>query len=220
MSEPSHFPFFCHHHHAYTLQPQLVPACRLSPPFCGPHTAKKVKPRLLRITCCLIFPLKISQPFSFSIRQTVKSTPDSSPKFIDAKSMEVCRVRAPYSLLGFLLNGRERSSVSSSACFSLREYFARVTNFLLWIALVSITFLLCRKLARLFRLWASGTKIPGPPCPSFFAGCGSARDLTGQIGFSFCFVLLLLCFWNFVIDFDRAVDSLKLIFMQTRKNKD
>ncbi|ONK67480.1 uncharacterized protein A4U43_C05F490 [Asparagus officinalis] len=102
--------------------------------------------------------------------------------------MEACDIRAPYTLVGFLLAGDKTISSSSGACFSLRDYFSRAINFFLWISLVSISFLLSRKLARLLRLWTIGSRIPGPPSPSFFSGHakllgarGCGRDLTGYL---------------------------------------
>ncbi|XP_059653668.1 uncharacterized protein LOC132300554 isoform X2 [Cornus florida] len=50
----------------------------------------------------------------------------------------------------------------------LRDYVTRQINVFLWISLITITLLLLRKLAKLFGLWAKGSLIPGPPCPSFY----------------------------------------------------
>ncbi|RWW49034.1 hypothetical protein BHE74_00044852 [Ensete ventricosum] len=67
-------------------------------------------------------------------------------------------------------------------------YASRATNALLWVCLISVTSLLCGRLARLVRLWVQGSRIPGPPSNPFLArsklipGCGSLGSLTG--GFS------------------------------------
>ncbi|KAM7472590.1 hypothetical protein LguiA_010773 [Lonicera macranthoides] len=50
----------------------------------------------------------------------------------------------------------------------LQDYATQQINVFLWISLISITFLLLTKLAKLFRLWSKGGLIPGPPCPSFY----------------------------------------------------
>ncbi|XP_008810178.2 probable cytochrome P450 313a2 [Phoenix dactylifera] len=108
--------------------------------------------------------------------------------------MEACDASIPYTLLGFLLQGggdRPPANFCSSAAPGgqgfLKDYVARGTNALLWISLISVTFLLFRKLARLVGFWAKGSRIPGPPSPSFFghskliAGCGSGANLTGYL---------------------------------------
>ncbi|RRT61174.1 hypothetical protein B296_00044438 [Ensete ventricosum] len=64
-------------------------------------------------------------------------------------------------------------------------YASRATNALLWVCLISVTSLLCGRLARLVRLWVQGSRIPGPPSNPFLArsklipGCGSLGSLTG-----------------------------------------
>ncbi|MQL89163.1 hypothetical protein Taro_021740, partial [Colocasia esculenta] len=102
----------------------------------------------------------------------------------------------PYTLLGVLLQGggpmapAAASSGRSCAVARLgdpgfmREYAVRATNALLWMLLIAVTALLLRRLWRLARLWAEGSRIPGPPCPSFYGHsklipCGG--DLTGYL---------------------------------------
>ncbi|KAH8512609.1 hypothetical protein H0E87_006041 [Populus deltoides] len=51
---------------------------------------------------------------------------------------------------------------------SAREYAKKEFNAILWIALITITALLLDKVFTLFRLWSKASKIPGPPCNSFF----------------------------------------------------
>ncbi|KAF8009975.1 hypothetical protein BT93_J0834 [Corymbia citriodora subsp. variegata] len=75
-------------------------------------------------------------------------------------------------LLGFLL----RSKLSSqSSCGSgeyaqelIRECAARELNAFLWISLIAFTAYLVGKVVKLARLWIGGSRIPGPPSPSFY----------------------------------------------------
>ncbi|XP_052208056.1 cytochrome P450 72A397-like [Diospyros lotus] len=71
-------------------------------------------------------------------------------------------------------------SAQSELELLFREYANREINALLWIGLILVTALLLRKLAGLFRLWAKGRPIPGPPSPSFFGHSRlfSVADLT------------------------------------------
>ncbi|XP_039060155.1 cytokinin hydroxylase-like [Hibiscus syriacus] len=50
----------------------------------------------------------------------------------------------------------------------LREYAIWEINAFLWISLISITYFLTHRLFKLFKLWNQGSKIPGPPPPSFY----------------------------------------------------
>lgn len=109
--------------------------------------------------------------------------------------MEGCETSIPYTLLGHLLQGGGGGRPPAGSCSSavsgghgfLRDYLARGTNALLWISLISVTFLLFRKLAGLVGFWAKGSRIPGPPSPFFFghskliASCGSGANLTGYL---------------------------------------
>ncbi|XP_030462013.1 uncharacterized protein LOC115681939 isoform X2 [Syzygium oleosum] len=77
-------------------------------------------------------------------------------------------------LLGFLL----RSKLSSRSCGSgedaqelIRECAARELNAFLWISLIALTAYLVGKLVKLVRLWIGGSRIPGPPSPSFYGHC-------------------------------------------------
>ncbi|KAJ8472032.1 hypothetical protein OPV22_026375 [Ensete ventricosum] len=82
--------------------------------------------------------------------------------------MESCDAALPYTLIGLLLR-------------------QTATNALLWVCLISVTSLLCGRLARLVRLWVQGSRIPGPPSNPFLArsklipGCGSLGSLTGYL---------------------------------------
>lgn len=74
-------------------------------------------------------------------------------------------------LLGFLF----RSKLSSRHCGSgeyaqelIRECAARELNAFLWISLIAITAYLVGKVVKLVRLWIGGSRIPGPPSPSFY----------------------------------------------------
>ncbi|KAL9247779.1 hypothetical protein vseg_021173 [Gypsophila vaccaria] len=63
------------------------------------------------------------------------------------------------------------SSSSSSAIDSrdiLRDYALREFNVLLWFLLCVITFFLAKELISVFRVWAYGARIPGPPSVSFY----------------------------------------------------
>ncbi|XP_030540445.1 taurochenodeoxycholic 6 alpha-hydroxylase-like [Rhodamnia argentea] len=77
-------------------------------------------------------------------------------------------------LLGFLL----RSKLSSRSCGSgeytlglIRECAARELNAFLWISLIAFTAYLVGKVVKLARLWIGGSRIPGPPSPSFYGHC-------------------------------------------------
>ncbi|KAH0468769.1 hypothetical protein IEQ34_002001 [Dendrobium chrysotoxum] len=82
---------------------------------------------------------------------------------ISKAAMEDSETAAPYTLLGFLIRGGDGDYSGF-----MRDYTERGKNALLWVGLFSITFLLLQKLARLVRLWGQGSRIPGPPSPSFF----------------------------------------------------
>uniref|UniRef100_A0A1D1ZGW4 Cytochrome P450 734A1 n=1 Tax=Anthurium amnicola TaxID=1678845 RepID=A0A1D1ZGW4_9ARAE len=100
----------------------------------------------------------------------------------------------PYTLLGLLLQGDRSTAAAASdgACAVsglggfgfVRAYVERATNAVLWAGLVAVTALLLRRLGRLARLWAEGSRIPGPPCTSF---CGHSKlipvgaNLTGYL---------------------------------------
>lgn len=104
--------------------------------------------------------------------------------------MEDCETAAPYTLLGFLLRGGD----GGFRAF-MTDYAARGKNALLWAGLISITFLLLRKLAALVRLWGQGNRIPGPPSPSFFGHSKLIADRwVGQNLIGICFDRLSLCY--------------------------
>ncbi|KAE8714776.1 Cytochrome P450 [Hibiscus syriacus] len=50
----------------------------------------------------------------------------------------------------------------------LRDYAVWEINAFLWISLISITYFLTHRSFKLFKLWDQGSKIPGPPSPSFY----------------------------------------------------
>lgn len=83
--------------------------------------------------------------------------------------MEDCR--GPYGATGFL---PQPNPSGSNTCYSepsshlFRGYINREINAFLWISLISVTFLLLRKLGKLFELWYKGGSIPGPSSPSFY----------------------------------------------------
>ncbi|THU57938.1 hypothetical protein C4D60_Mb03t08880 [Musa balbisiana] len=103
--------------------------------------------------------------------------------------MESCDAAHPYTLIGVLLRPPTSAHAGAAACRGrfFRDYTSRATNALLWIALISVTSLLFRRLARLVRLWVQGSRIPGPPSNPFLArskliaGCGSLGSLTGYL---------------------------------------
>ncbi|KMT17030.1 hypothetical protein BVRB_2g042310 [Beta vulgaris subsp. vulgaris] len=79
-------------------------------------------------------------------------------------------------------------SIDSTYCNNsqqiLKDYAIREINLLLWLTFIGITALLIRKLALIFKLWSHGSRIPGPPSPSFyghsvlFSGAHPHVDLT------------------------------------------
>ncbi|KAH7654876.1 Unspecific monooxygenase protein [Dioscorea alata] len=107
--------------------------------------------------------------------------------------MESCDAAVPFILLWSLIRTGGSSPAVSSSCPDaarsrfLKDYISRFTNAFLWVALISVTVLLARKLARLVRLWNLGSRIPGPPAPSFFgylkgfSSLGSDGNLTGYL---------------------------------------
>ncbi|XP_021752623.1 cytochrome P450 4d2-like [Chenopodium quinoa] len=88
-------------------------------------------------------------------------------------------------LFTFISRRLYQSSESSVSCNQmLWDYAIREINFLLWLSFVGISAILLRKLFVLFKIWSYGSRIPGPPSPSFyghsvlFAGANSHQDLT------------------------------------------
>uniref|UniRef100_A0ACD5UJ16 Uncharacterized protein n=2 Tax=Avena sativa TaxID=4498 RepID=A0ACD5UJ16_AVESA len=94
---------------------------------------------------------------------------------------------APYTLLGALL--RDGSYAPSwPACGGrafLRDYAQRGTNALLWAGLLVVTWVLLCRIAALLRLWALGSRLPGPPAlfadPGLAAVCRAGGDITGYL---------------------------------------
>lgn len=89
------------------------------------------------------------------------------------------------------MSSRQSPLTLLSSCHSrynssfLRDYAATQINVFLWISLIVVTLLLLRKLIRLLALWAKGSRISGPPCPSFYGHSKliSETNLTGEAHF-------------------------------------
>ncbi|KAK8559768.1 hypothetical protein V6N13_016503 [Hibiscus sabdariffa] len=58
----------------------------------------------------------------------------------------------------------------------LRDYAVWEINAFLWISLITVTYLLTHKLFKFFKLWNQGSKIPGPPSPSFYGHFSSLSN--------------------------------------------
>jgi hypothetical protein len=70
----------------------------------------------------------------------------------------------PFTLLGALITAGPAAwpaCVGGGRAF-LRDYARRGTNALLWAGLLAVTWLLLLRVAALLRLWALGSRIPGP----------------------------------------------------------
>jgi hypothetical protein len=97
-----------------------------------------------------------------------------------------CDVAAvPFTLLGALLTAGPAAwppCVGGGRAF-LRDYARRGTNALLWAGLLAATWLLLLRLAALLRLWALGSRIPGPHAlladPGLAAVLRAGGDITG-----------------------------------------
>ncbi|KAK4783312.1 hypothetical protein SAY86_007686 [Trapa natans] len=67
------------------------------------------------------------------------------------------------------------SKLQSKECYSgrklLRDYAVRELNAFLWISLIAVTFYFLRRVVQVFKLWSQGSKISGPPSPSFYGHC-------------------------------------------------
>uniref|UniRef100_A0A5B6YNY4 Putative 11-oxo-beta-amyrin 30-oxidase isoform X1 n=1 Tax=Davidia involucrata TaxID=16924 RepID=A0A5B6YNY4_DAVIN len=81
----------------------------------------------------------------------------------------------PYTLLGFLSKSTTCDAEDNRSLL-LRDYATRQINVFLWMSLIAITALLLRKVTKFFKLWARGSLIPGPPCPSFY---GHSKLISG-----------------------------------------
>lgn len=84
----------------------------------------------------------------------------------------------------------------------LMDYAVREINALLWLFLIVVTALLLQRIVALLRLWDTGRRIPGPPCPSFFghskliSASGSGDNLTGtSIEILIIYLAFLVCFF-------------------------
>jgi hypothetical protein len=90
----------------------------------------------------------------------------------------------PYTLLGALLSGGSPSWPACGGRAFLRDYAQRGTNALLWAGLIAVTWVLLLRFAALFRLWALGSRLPGPPAiladPGLAAVCRAGGDITGR----------------------------------------
>ncbi|XP_044462536.1 cytochrome P450 4d1-like isoform X1 [Mangifera indica] len=67
-----------------------------------------------------------------------------------------------------------------SSSILLKDYAQWELNAFLWISLITVTFLLLKKVIKLFTLWFQAKSIPGPPCSSFYghSDLHSRRSLT------------------------------------------
>ncbi|PNT74652.1 hypothetical protein BRADI_1g19670v3 [Brachypodium distachyon] len=100
-----------------------------------------------------------------------------------------CGAAVPYTLLGALLSGGGGSYAPSwPACGGrafLRDYARRSTNATLWVGLLAFTWVLLRRVAALLRLWALGSRLPGPPAllagTGLAAVCRARGDVTGYL---------------------------------------
>lgn len=91
----------------------------------------------------------------------------------------------PFTLLGALLTAGPAAwpaCVGGGRAF-LRDYAQRGTNALLWAGLLAVTWVLLLRVAALLRLWALGSRIPGPHAlvadPGLTAVVRSGGDITG-----------------------------------------
>jgi hypothetical protein len=91
----------------------------------------------------------------------------------------------PFTLLGALLTAGPAAwpaCVGGGRAF-LRDYAQRGTNALLWAGLLAVTWVLLLRVAALVRLWALGSRIPGPHAiladPGLAAVLRTGGDITG-----------------------------------------
>ncbi|CAL5085087.1 unnamed protein product [Urochloa decumbens] len=91
----------------------------------------------------------------------------------------------PFTLLGALLTAGPAAwpaCVGGGRAF-LRDYAQRGTNALLWAGLLAVTWVLVLRVAALLRLWALGSRIPGPHAllagPGLAAVLRTGGDITG-----------------------------------------
>ncbi|XAR63566.1 11-oxo-beta-amyrin 30-oxidase [Bertholletia excelsa] len=89
------------------------------------------------------------------------------------KTMESCS--PPYSLAAHLWRSYE-GFCNAGVHAGFRDYVTRQINAILWVSLIAITYLLFRKVTKLFGLWSKAKLIPGLPCPSFY---GHSKLLSG-----------------------------------------
>ncbi|OEL34614.1 hypothetical protein BAE44_0004364 [Dichanthelium oligosanthes] len=102
-----------------------------------------------------------------------------------ASSSSCDATAVPFTLLGALLTAGPAAwpaCVGGSRAF-LRDYAQRGTNALLWAGLLSVTWVLLVRVAALLRLWALGSRIPGPHAlladPGLAAVLRTGGDITG-----------------------------------------
>ncbi|CAD6216893.1 unnamed protein product [Miscanthus lutarioriparius] len=91
----------------------------------------------------------------------------------------------PFTLLGALITAGPAAwpaCVGGGRAF-LRDYARRGTNALLWAGLLAVTWVLLLRVAALLRLWALGSRIPGPRAllaePGLAAILRNGGDITG-----------------------------------------
>jgi hypothetical protein len=91
----------------------------------------------------------------------------------------------PFTLLGALITAGPAAwpaCVGGGRAF-LRDYARRGTNALLWAGLLAVTWILLLRVTALLRLWALGSRIPGPRAlladPGLAAVLRDGGDITG-----------------------------------------
>ncbi|KAL6657079.1 hypothetical protein ACP70R_004859 [Stipagrostis hirtigluma subsp. patula] len=101
-----------------------------------------------------------------------------------------CDAAVPFTLLGALLTAGPGAWPACGGAGGrgrafLRDYAERGTNALLWAGLLAATWVLLRRLAALLRLWALGSRLPGPHAlladPGLAAVCRAGGDITGYL---------------------------------------
>jgi len=115
-------------------------------------------------------------------------------KVKETLSSHLCLSLPPSLSLDEKMNSILKSVNGFISSESAREYAKKEFNAILWIALITITALLLDKVFTLFRLWSKASKIPGPPCNSFFGhgNLGSRENFIGEWVFYFILVSVWL----------------------------
>ncbi|KAM0866014.1 hypothetical protein ACQ4PT_042898 [Festuca glaucescens] len=107
------------------------------------------------------------------------------PRTLAAMAPSCGTADVPYTLLSALLSGGGPSWPACGGRAFLRDYTQRGTNALLWAGLLAVTWVLLLRVSALFRLWALGSRLPGPPAlladPGLAAVCRAGGDITGYL---------------------------------------